>query len=91
MGVTPFLASWSFNPFWVGGVLLFVWALVLAFMFGLRSEGFPRNDRQMRGVLTVSVVLAAIAIATAIIGGVAGAGETTGVRHGPPAAGKHSE
>lgn len=89
--MTTFLASWSFNPFWVGGALLFIWALILAFALGLRSEGFPRDDGQMRGVLAVSVVLAAVAIATAIIGGVAGAGETTGVRHGPPVAGKHSE
>lgn len=89
--MSTYLAAASFNPFWVGGVLLFLWALVLAFAFGLRSEGFPRDDKQMRGVLTVSLVLTAIAIATGILGGVMGAGETTGIRHGPPAAGKHSE
>lgn len=89
--MTAFLASSSFNPFWVGGSLLFVWALILAFALGLRSEGFPRDEKQMRGVLTVSVVLTAIAIATAVIGGITKAGDRTGLRHGPPVAGKSSE
>jgi hypothetical protein len=78
------------NPFWIGGGVLFVWALILAFALGLRSEGFPRDDNQMRGVLVVSVVLALIAITTAIVGGITGAGESKGLRHGPEAA-KHSE
>ena len=77
------------NPFWIAGVLLFVWALILAFALGLRSEGFPRDDRQMRGVMTISVVLTVAAIASAVIGGVTGAGATKGVRHGPETA-KHS-
>ena len=74
------------NPFWIGGIVLFVWALILAFAFGLRSEGFPRDDGQMRGVIIVSVVLTVIAIASAIIGGITGAGETKGLRHGPEVA-----
>jgi len=74
------------NPFWIGGVLLFVWALVLAFALGLRSEGFPRDDRQMRGVIVISVVLAVVAIWSAVIGGITGAGESKGLRHGPEAA-----
>lgn len=78
------------NPFWIGGSVLFVWALVLAFALGLRSEGFPRDDGQMRAVIGISVVLTLIAIGTAVIGGVTGAGETKGLRHGPEAA-KHSE
>jgi hypothetical protein len=77
------------NPFWIGGGLLFIWALTLAFALGLRSEGFPRDDRQMRGVIAISVALTAIAIATAIIGGITGAGESKGLRHGPEVA-KHS-
>lgn len=77
------------NPFWIGGVLLFVWALVLAFALGLRSEGFPRDDRQMRTVIVISVVLTIGAIATAVIGGITKAGEGKGLRHGPPVAGKH--
>ena len=78
------------NPFWIGGGLLFLWALFLSFALGLRSEGFPRTDGQERVVVTISIVLALIAISTAIIGGITGAGESTGLRHGPEAA-KHSE
>lgn len=78
------------NPFWIGGLLLFVWALILAFALGLRSEGFPRDDGQMRGVIVISVILTVIAIATAIVGGITGAGESKGLRHGPEVA-KHSE
>ena len=74
------------NPFWIGGLLLFVWALILAFALGMRSEGFPRDDGQMRGVLIVSVVLTVIAISCAIIGGITGAGEEKGLRHGPEVA-----
>jgi hypothetical protein len=78
------------NPFWIGGSLLFVWALILAFALGLRSEGFPRDDGQMRGVMIVSVVLTVVAIGSAVIGGITGAGESKGLRHGPEVA-KHSE
>jgi hypothetical protein len=78
------------NPFWIAGALLFVWALILAFALGLRSEGFPRDDGQMRTVLIVSVVLTVAAITSAIVGGITGAGETKGLRHGPEVA-KHSE
>jgi hypothetical protein len=78
------------NPFWIGGSVLFVWALILAFALGLRSEGFPRDDRQMHGVMIISVVLTIAAIATAVIGGITGAGESKGLRHGPEVA-KHSE
>lgn len=78
------------NPFWIGGAALFVWALILAFLLGLRSEGFPRDDGQMRVVIGISIVLTLIAVSTAIIGGITGAGESKGLRHGPEVA-KHSE
>jgi hypothetical protein len=78
------------NPFWIGGALLFIWALILSFALGLRSEGFPRDDRQFRLVCGISVVLTATAISCAIIGGITGAGADKGVRHGPEVA-KHSE
>jgi hypothetical protein len=78
------------NPFWIAGPLLFVWALVLAFALGMRSEGFPRDDRQERVVITISVVLTIAAISSAIIGGITGAGKDKGLRHGPEVA-KHSE
>jgi hypothetical protein len=76
------------NPFWIGGAVLFVWALFLAFALGLRSEGFPRDDKQMRGVIVVSVILTVAAIATAVVGGITGAGEDKGLRHGEEVAGK---
>jgi hypothetical protein len=74
------------NPFWIFGPLLFIWALVLAFALGLRSEGFPRDDGQMKGVLVISIVLAVLAIGSAIVGGITGAGEDKGLRHGPETA-----
>jgi hypothetical protein len=78
------------NPFWIGGTLLFVWALILAFALGLRSEGFPRDDGQLKAVYAISIVLTLVAITTGIIGGITGAGSDKGVRHGPEKAG-HSE
>ena len=78
------------NPFWISGVVLALWALVLAFAFGLRSEGFPRTDGQMKTVMAISAVLTFFAIAGAIIGGITGWGEGTGFRHGAETA-KHSE
>jgi hypothetical protein len=78
------------NPFWIAGSALFVWALILAFALGLRSEGFPRDDRQARTVMVISTVLTAAAIVTAIVGGILGAGEDKGLRAGPHAA-EHSE
>ena len=77
------------NPFWIGGTLLFVWALILAFALGLRSEGFPRDDGQMKAVIGISVVLTVVAITCGIIGGITGAGNDKGVRHGPETA-EHS-
>ena len=74
------------NPFWIGGLLLFVWALVLAFALGMRSEGFPRDDGQMRTVIVISVVLTVVAISCAVIGGITGAGSDKGLRHGPEVA-----
>jgi hypothetical protein len=78
------------NPFWIAGCVLALWALFLAFALGLRSEGFPRDDRQMKTVMLVSIVLTFCAITSAIIGGITGAGENTGFRIGEEAA-KHSE
>ena len=78
------------NPFWIGGSLLFIWALFLSFALGLRSEGFPRSDGQMRAVIGISVLLTVVAISSAIIGAVTGAGEGKGVRHGSETA-QHSE
>jgi hypothetical protein len=78
------------NPFWIAGPLLFLWALFLAVALGMRREGFPRDDRQERTVIVISVVLTLTAVSCAIIGGITGAGESKGLRHGPEVA-KHSE
>jgi hypothetical protein len=78
------------NPFWFAGAALFLWALVLAFALGLRSEGFPRDDGQARTVMVISTVLTLAAITSAIVGGITGAGESKGLRHGPETA-KHTE
>ncbi len=78
------------NPFWLAGCVLALWALFLAFALGLRSEGFPRDDGQMKMVMGISIFLTVCAISAAIIGGITGWGETTGFRHGEETA-QHSE
>ena len=75
----------SINPFWILGGACAVWAIVLTFVFGLRQEDFPRTDKQMRTVMTISIVLVAGAIGSAIYGGISGAGKNTGFRHSPEA------
>jgi hypothetical protein len=71
------------NPFWFVGGAAAVWAVFLTFALGLRREDFPSDDKQMRAVIMISALLVAGAIATAIYGGISGAGENTGFRHGP--------
>jgi hypothetical protein len=71
------------NPFWFVGAAAALWALFLTFALGLRREDFPRTDGQARTVMLISAVLVAGAIGTAVYGGIAGAGEKTGFRHGP--------
>jgi hypothetical protein len=78
------------NPFWIAGGALFVWALILAFALGLRSEGFPRDDGQAKTVMLISTVLTLAAIVTAIVGGITEAGADKGLRDGPHVE-KHSE
>jgi len=74
------------NPFWFFGAAAALWALILTFALGLRNEDFPRDDGQQRTVMLISAVLVACAIGTAIYGGISGAGESKGLRHGPEAA-----
>jgi|1186.fasta_scaffold347516_2 hypothetical protein len=52
--------------FYIGGGVLALWAVILGFL-GLRSETFPGGQRGERGVMGVSVVLVAVALATALI------------------------
>jgi hypothetical protein len=67
------------NWFVVFGPLLAVWAVVLAVGLGLRSPDFPRTQGQERVVIGISVVLVALAIASAI----GSAGHKVGEREGP--------
>ena len=53
-------------PFYIGGGLLVVWALALAGV-GLTRPAFPTNDRGARGVMAISLVLALVAMGTAVI------------------------
>jgi len=53
------------NAFHVCGILFAVWAVTVAFL-GITREGFPSTKRAARAVGTVSVLLAAAAIGTAI-------------------------
>jgi hypothetical protein len=78
------------NPFWIFGGILALWAVVLTFVLGLRSEEFPRTDSQMKAVMAVSAILVALAIGSGVYAAAAGIGEGKGVRHGPEPAG-HSE
>ena len=82
----PFGSVAPVNPFWFFGGAAALWAIILTFVLGLRQEDFPRTDKQARTVMTISIVLVALAIGSAIYGGVSGAGENTGFRHGPEAA-----
>ena len=52
--------------FYVLGGLAAAWAILL-FAVGMRSSTFPSSDGAMRGVITVSVVLVAGAMASAVI------------------------
>ena len=56
----------SKTPFYIGGGALALWAVFLGFV-GLRGNDFPGNDTAARGVMGVSVLFVAIAIATALI------------------------
>ena len=53
-------------PFYIAGGLLALWAVVLA-TIGLNRASFPFNVGGERGVVAISVVLAALAIAMAIV------------------------
>lgn len=53
-------------PFYIAGALLVVWAVGLAGI-GLTRAAFPYGERGARGVMAVSVVLAALAIAMAVV------------------------
>jgi hypothetical protein len=53
-------------PFFIAGGAFAVWAIVL-FAVGMRSPSFPAGQTAQRGVVVVSTVLMAAAMATAVI------------------------
>jgi hypothetical protein len=53
-------------PFYFAGGALALWAVVLAGI-GLTRPSFPYSDRGARGVIAISLVLVAIAIAMAVV------------------------
>jgi hypothetical protein len=55
-------------PFYVAGGVLVLWALLVS-TFGIRRETFPTSGTQARGVMAISVLLIAAAMATAVITG----------------------
>ncbi|TML08775.1 MAG: hypothetical protein E6G41_01370 [Actinobacteria bacterium] len=56
----------SKTPFYICGGILALWAVTLGFI-GLRSETFPATKSAARGVMGISVLLVAVAAATALI------------------------
>ena len=53
-------------PFYIAGLLLAGWAVVLS-MAGLTRPSFPANEGAQRGVIAVSLVLMLFAVAMAIV------------------------
>jgi len=53
-------------PFFIAGGAFAAWAIVL-FVVGMRTPGFPNGQGAERGIIAVSVVLMAAAMATAVI------------------------
>ncbi len=65
--LTPLLAAAdpSKVPFFIGGGLFALWAVVLA-TIGLKRPDFPYGLRGQRVVILISLTLAAVAVGTAI-------------------------
>ena len=56
----------SKSPFYLAGGALVAWAVLLAYI-GLKRPGFPGNEGGARGVMAITAVLMAAAMATAVI------------------------
>jgi hypothetical protein len=52
-------------PFYIAGLLLALWAVVLS-AFGLSRPNFPSNVAGQRGVIAITLVLVAFALGAAI-------------------------
>jgi len=66
--ITPLLgaAEPSHVPFYIAGILLAGWAVVLSAV-GLTRPSFPAGVRGQRGVMAISLVLMVVAVAMAIV------------------------
>jgi hypothetical protein len=58
----------SKTPFYIAGILLVVWALVVATV-GIRNERFASVPRVGKAVMAVSAVLVVATMATAVLTG----------------------
>jgi hypothetical protein len=58
----------SKTPFYLAGILLVVWALVVA-TIGIRNEGFASESRVAHAVMGVSAVLVLATTAMAVVTG----------------------
>jgi hypothetical protein len=52
-------------PFYVAGIVLVVWGVVVS-VVGLRQPDFPGSEGRMRSVMWISVVLTVVTIGLAI-------------------------
>jgi hypothetical protein len=59
-------AATSHVPFFIAGGAFAVWAVVVSWL-GLTRPAFPFGDVGQRAVMGVSVILAAVAVAMAIV------------------------
>ncbi len=55
----------SETPFFIAGIVFAAWAIAIG-VTGLRSESFPASESQGRAITAVSVLLAAVCMATAV-------------------------
>jgi hypothetical protein len=58
----------SKTAFYIAGGLLVVYAVIIGFI-GIRSADFPAKKAQARGVMALSAVLVAAAMASAVLTG----------------------
>jgi hypothetical protein len=63
--VLPLVVAVSKTPFFIGGGVLALWAVVLATL-GLRNPSFPGDGRGQRAVVGISLVLALVAMGLAV-------------------------
>jgi hypothetical protein len=63
--VLPIIFATSKVPFFIGGGVLAMWAVVLAAL-GLRNPSFPGDARGQRAVMGISLVLAVVAMGLAV-------------------------